>query len=100
MRSRTIALFGLLVLWSQHASLAAAQDWQPLAADLIQREKPGFGGLSGVVIDRGTGAIFICVSDRGLFRSTDAGRTWQRHSEAVKGRTETPGCLQLDPAGS
>ncbi len=42
----------------------------------------------------------MCVSDRGLFRSADQGKTWERHGkDAPKGRTETPGCLSFDPSG-
>jgi photosystem II stability/assembly factor-like uncharacterized protein len=79
---------------------AAGADWQPVATDLLSREKTGFGGLSGVVVDRGTGTVYVCLSDRGVFRSSDQGKTWKRHGKDVpKGRTETPGCLQLDPTG-
>ena len=78
---------------------AAADDWQATTAELVRREKPGYGGVSGVVVDRASGDVFINLSDRGVFRSADQGRTWQRHGSAIKGRTETPGCLQIDPTG-
>src|SRR5262245_49249540 len=80
---------------------AAAEDWQPTTtAELVKKEKPGFGGLSGVVVDRATGHLFINVSDRGVFRSSDQGQNWERHgSDPFKGRTETPGCAQIDPTG-
>lgn len=79
---------------------AEGPSWQPVTAGLIAREKPGFGGLCGVVVERSTGHVFIDLSDRGLFRSSDQGQTWERHGQdPVKGRTETPGCLQLDPTG-
>ncbi|MCI0680624.1 MAG: hypothetical protein L0Y71_00855 [Gemmataceae bacterium] len=69
-------------------------------AELVHQEKPGFGGVCGVVVDRATGHVFIDLSDRGLFRSADQGRTWQRYGTAVvTGRTETPGCLLIDPTG-
>lgn len=75
-------------------------DWQPVTAELLRAEKPGYGGLCGVAVDRSTGHLFVNVSDRGMFRSTDQGKTWDRHGpEAFKGRTETPGCLVLDPTG-
>jgi hypothetical protein len=77
----------------------AADDWQPVATDLLAKHKTGFGGLSGVVVERDTGALFVCLSDQGLFRSADEGKTWERHGEARKGRTETPGCFSLDPTG-
>ena len=77
-----------------------ADEWQPVATDLLAKEKTGFGGLSGVTVDRATGTLYVCLSDRGLFRSTDQGKTWARHGkDAPKGRTETPGCLHLDPTG-
>lgn len=79
---------------------APAADWTPLTAALVAREKPGYGGLSGVVVDRATGRLFVNVSDRGVFRSADRGATWERHDTGpAKGRTETPGCFQLDPTG-
>ena len=72
--------------------------WVPVATEVIAREKLGYGGLSGVVVDRATGQLFIALSDQGVFRSGDQGKSWVRHGkEAVKGRTETPGCMQLDP---
>ena len=80
--------------------VATAQDWQPTTAALIQKEKPGYGGLSGVAVDRANGHVYVNVSDRGVFRSTDQCKTWERvGKEPFKGRTETPGCLMLDPTG-
>ncbi|QEL13802.1 WD40/YVTN/BNR-like repeat-containing protein [Limnoglobus roseus] len=82
------------------SSPAVAQDWQPVTTALLQKEKPGYGGLCGVTVDHATGDVYVNVSDRGVFRSTDQGKTWERlGKEPMKGRTETPGCLQLDPAG-
>lgn len=78
----------------------AADEWQPVCAELLAKEKTGFGGLSGVAVDRATGTLYICLSDRGVFRSADQGKTWERHGKDVpKGRTETPGCFQFDPTG-
>jgi photosystem II stability/assembly factor-like uncharacterized protein len=82
------------------ASSARADDWQPVATDLIAKEKPGYGGLCGVMVDHNTGALYVNLSDRGVYRSNDQGKTWEKHGKEVgKGRTETPGCLQLDPTG-
>jgi len=82
------------------ASSASAAEWQAVTTELLQKEKTGFGGLSGVAVDHATGHVFIELSDRGVFRSTDQGKTWERHAnDYIKGRTETPGCLQLDPTG-
>jgi hypothetical protein len=78
---------------------ANAADWQPVATDLIAKEKPGYGGLSGIAVDHATGTIFVNLSDRGVFRSGDQGKTWERVGKEFKGRTEWPGCLMLDPTG-
>ena len=34
---------------------ADAGEWEALTADLVKQEKPGYGGVSGVVVQRGTG---------------------------------------------
>jgi photosystem II stability/assembly factor-like uncharacterized protein len=78
---------------------ASAADWQAVAGDLIAKEKPGFGGLSGVAVDHATGTLFVNLSDRGVFRSGDQGKSWERVGKEFKGRTEWPGCLMLDPTG-
>lgn len=85
-----------------HGALTQAADpvWVPVATELLQREKTGFGGLCGVVVDHQTGALWANLSDRGMFHSGDQGQTWKRVSEMQpKGRTETPGCWLLDPTG-
>jgi photosystem II stability/assembly factor-like uncharacterized protein len=74
--------------------------WQPMVADLLKSEKTGFGGLCGMVVDHSTGQIWINLSDRGFFTSTDQAKTFKRVSETQpKGRTEWPGCLMFDPTG-
>lgn len=80
------------------ASPALAQ-WQPMTADLVKQEKPGFGGVCGVAVDHASGDVYIDLSDRGIFRSTDQGKSWQRVGAEIRGRTEWPGCLMLDPVG-
>jgi photosystem II stability/assembly factor-like uncharacterized protein len=92
-RSLGTALLFLLV------PVAHAADWRPVTTELLARAKPGFGGLSGMVIDRATGHVFVQVSDRGVFRSADGGKTWERYGQEMKGRTETGGCFQIDPTG-
>src|SRR6478609_9480598 len=95
MRTLALSLFMLCL-----ASSARADDWQPVATDLIAKEKPGYGGLCGIMVDPNTGTLYVNLSDRGVYRSTDQGKTWEKHGKEVgKGRTETPGCLQLDPTG-
>lgn len=78
---------------------AAAQDWQPVTAALVKEHKPGFGGVCGVAVDHRTGDVYLDLSDRGIFRSTDRGGSWQRVGPEIRGRTEWPGCLMLDPVG-
>src|SRR5262245_30565474 len=79
---------------------ARAAEWEPLCADLIAKEKTGFGGLCGVVVERPSGHVVIDLSDRGLYRSDDRGKSWQKLSRGdLKGRTETPGCMLFDPSG-
>jgi hypothetical protein len=91
-----IVVLGCLVLVSP---AARAAEWQATTEELLRAEKPGYGGLCGVVVDHHTGDVIVNVSDRGFFRSTDRGQTWKRLGAALKGRTERPGCLQLDPTG-
>jgi photosystem II stability/assembly factor-like uncharacterized protein len=78
---------------------ASAQDWQPVTEALIAAEKPGFGKLCGVVVDHKTGELIVNLSDKGLYRSSDAGKSWQKLGAPFKGRTETGGCMMLDPLG-
>jgi photosystem II stability/assembly factor-like uncharacterized protein len=78
---------------------ASAGDWEAVTTQLLQTEKAGYGGLSGVLVDHQTGDLFICVSDRGVFQSKDHGAKWERVGEPFKGRTEWPGCFMLDPVG-
>lgn len=78
---------------------AVAAEWEAVTADLAKKEKAGYGGLCGVLVDRATGHLLLNVSDKGLYRSADGGKTWQPFATPFKGRTEWPGCLMLDPTG-
>jgi len=91
---------GALVLAVGLSGQATSAEWQPVTVELLKAEKPGYGGLCGVVIDHKTGHVIINVSDRGFFRSQDQGKSWKRLGDQdIKGRTEWPGCLMLDPVG-
>lgn len=93
-----LALFAVGVVLALPAGAPA--DWRPVTAELLAKEKTGFGGLCGVVVERPSGRLFVDLSDRGVFASADRGKTWARvENSPLKGRTETPGCLQLDPTG-
>ena len=91
-------LTNLIVLILGVTITGFAQDWNPVTVELLKSEKTGYGGLCGVVVHPPSGDVIINLSDRGLFRSTDQGATWQHlGSEELKGRTETPLCMMLDP---
>jgi photosystem II stability/assembly factor-like uncharacterized protein len=82
------------------ASAAPAADWEPVLGDLVKKEKTGYGGLCGVVVEHNTGCVWVNLSDRGLYCSPAGAKSFKRVSEKQpRGRTETPGCLMLDPVG-
>jgi photosystem II stability/assembly factor-like uncharacterized protein len=81
------------------AAVPARAQWQAMTTELVKQEKPGFGGVCGVAVDHKNGDVYLDLSDRGIFRSTDLGKSWQRVGAEIKGRTEWPGCLMLDPVG-
>ena len=97
--NKTILLL-IVAGWRWSFASRAAADWQPVTAELIRKEKPGYGKLCGVVVDHRTGHVFIDLSDKGIYRSTDQGKNWRRlGNKTLKGRTAWPGCLMLDPLG-
>ncbi len=69
------------------AATVRAGDWQAIPLDQVTKDKPGYGGLSGVVVDHDNGDVYVYVSDLGLFRSKDQGKTW---SGSAHGPTEGP----------
>jgi hypothetical protein len=79
---------------------APGANWQPVPTSRITPEKPGYGGLCGIVVDHETGHVLVDISDLGFYRSTDQGATW-KHVDAppLKGRTESPGCWAINPTG-
>lgn len=73
-------------------------DWEPVTVELLKTEKPGNFGLCGVAVDHRHGDVYVNLSDKGFYRSTDQGKTWKRlNQDPIKGRTEWPGCLMIDP---
>lgn len=98
--SRRTALALAALLAFAPSSSAADPEWQAMLGDLVKAEGAGFGGLCGVVVDHATGSVWINLSDKGLYRSADQAKTFQRIGDKPpKGRTESPGCLMLDPTG-
>ena len=86
-----------LIAISLFVGRAVAADWEATTADLVKTEKPGYGGLCGVVVDHSTGEVIVNLSDKGLYQSADQGKTWKKYGPVTKGRTEWPGCLIFDP---
>lgn len=90
-----------LVAFSPFARAAEEPHWHATLGDLVKSERAGFGGLSGIVVDPAAGTVWINISDRGFYRSDDQARTFRRCSDnQPNGRTESPGCLLLDPTGA
>jgi hypothetical protein len=92
---RCIALIVLLGF----AAVSNAAEWEPMVTELLKSEKLGYGGLTGVVVDRHTGDVYIWLSDKGLYKSTDQARTFAPFGPPTKGRTEWPGCMLTNPTG-
>jgi BNR/Asp-box repeat len=93
----TLPLLGLLLV----SPAAPAAEWEAVTTDLIKTEKPGYGKLCGVLVDHHNGDVYVDLSDKGIYRSTDQGKTWKRTAtEILKGRTETPGCMMFVPRGN
>ncbi len=98
--NRPRVLLGAVALVLLLPAVVLGADWEPTTTELLKSEKTGFGGLCGIVVDHATGDVFIDLSDRGLYRSSDQGKSWKPTAEKLlKGRTEWPGCLMLDPTG-
>lgn len=94
-------MLSILVMVPALACAGEEPAWQGMLGDLARTEKAGFGGLCGICVDHATGAVFINLSDRGFYRSTDGARTFQRlGTNQPRGRTESPGCFLLDPTGT
>lgn len=102
------------LLFAALAPLAiAAEDARPPAASWVSisdgvvaqlqkdGKKIGYPGLTaGVTVDPAGGDVYLVVCDQGLWKSTDAGKTFARVDRGtVGGRCETGFALNFDPAG-
>lgn len=95
-----LTLLFATVLISGVAAAADEPAWQAVLGDFPKAEKAGFGGLCGICVDQASGDVFINISDKGFYRSTDGAKTFKRISDTQpKGRTEEPGCFLIDPTG-
>ena len=89
-----IALLSMIL-----AAAPVSADWEQVTSGLAKQEKAGFGGICGVLVDRANGHLYLNVSDKGMYRSTDHGKSWTPFGAPFKGRTDWPGCLAFDPVG-
>jgi BNR/Asp-box repeat protein len=97
---RVLSAAALLALLCQATPAADEPVWQAMLGDLPKNEKAGSFGLCGICVDHASGDVFINISDKGFYRSTDGAKTFQRISDTQpKGRTEEPGCFLIDPTG-
>ena len=93
-------IVGALFMSVAHGLIADEPRWEAMLGAFPKSEGAGFGGLCGICVEPASGDVIINISDRGFYRSTDAGKTFQRISQTQpKGRTETPGCFLIDPTG-
>ncbi len=74
-------------------------DWETVTDNLAKKENAGYGGICGVLVDHTNGNVFLNISDKGLYRSTDKGSNFSPFFGPFKGRTEWPGCMGFDPTG-
>lgn len=106
---RIALLSTLLALGSTlFAPPARADDkgqWVPISETLMAKigpelKKQNYGPTAGVMVDPSTGDVYMVVSDAGLWKSSDQGKTFERvDNKTVSGRCETGWALNFDPAG-
>lgn len=98
MKPLRLLLGALTLCLAAGAARADDPDWKPVLSDLLKSEKTGYGGLCGVVVDHHTGCVWVNLSDCGLYCSSTGAKKFERTNDKLfKGRTESPGCLMLDP---
>jgi hypothetical protein len=100
-RGRVPAVIGAIMIVA--TLVRAADTWTEISGPLLERvkreeAKPAWpGGCSGVVADRLTGEVIVKVVGRGLWRSSDQNKTWQRiDNNSISGRDETGWATSVD----
>ncbi len=75
--------------------------WVPITASVAAEMTAGpFAKTAGVTVDPATGDVYMILSDKGLWKSTDQGQKFARvDDKTVGGRCETGFALNFDPAG-
>lgn len=90
----------VVVILCQAGIAADDPAWQAMLGDFVKNEKAGSFGMCGICVDHTNGDVFINISDKGFYRSTDGAKSFRRISDTQpKGRTEEPGCFLIDPTG-
>ena len=81
-------------------------EWVPISDPVTAQlkadgKKIGYPGLTaGVTVDPSNGDVYMVVCDQGLWKSTDAGKSFARvDGGKIGGRCETGYALDFDPAG-
>jgi photosystem II stability/assembly factor-like uncharacterized protein len=100
---RLVALTALLAL----AARSIAQEWVVISdaavAEAAKEDKKANSfekETAGVAVDPKTGDVYMIVNRRGVWKSTDAGKSFVRvDGGKVSGRCETSFALNADPAG-
>lgn len=87
-------------------SVARAGEWQNISEGLfkqLKEEGKSQGGIQhsgGVAVDPKSGDLYMMMCDQGIWKSSDQGETFTRIDDGTfKGRCETGGAFNVDPAG-
>jgi photosystem II stability/assembly factor-like uncharacterized protein len=107
LRATCVACTIVLPLFFTFAAHAEKGQWTPISDDVISQleksgKKIGYPGLTaGIATDPASGDVYMVVCDQGLWKSTDAGKTFNRiDHNTIGGRCETGFALNFDPAGT
>lgn len=102
---RWMLAWGLITFLGSDA-FAQKGEWVAISDPVIAQlkadgKKIGYPGLTaGVTVDPSSGDVYMVVCDLGLWKSTDAGKTFARvDGGKIGGRCETGYALDFDPGG-